>query len=643
MLGRAREEVARLQAALAANSDRLSRRYLAEREANLRLSDRQKAAFEARREAAEAADRARRRLWHALEAMRDGFAVFDTNGRIVAANSVYLQLFDAADSIGPGASADELFSGAATEGCFDIGDAEPEVWVRRHIARWSSVEIATVELHLFDGRLIRLQDRRAPDGDIVSLAVDLTAERERSEALRATRDEARAMARMRSDFVTRISHEMRTPMNGVVGLADMMLQRDGLDTDVVLWARTIRDSAESLLGIVDNTFDLASLQDGTIEIRPEQFDLESMLADCLRLTGAALCAGVVTIFDYPLNGPMHVVGDGPRLRQVVMNLLSNAARATKVGYVMVSTRVEPRSGGRVEVEIMVEDSGPGIPDFERDRIFDAFARTEGSKAPEGVGLGLTIARGLIERMGGVLTVEPAAGGGARFSASLVMDLGERGVEHRWPSVIAISGSGIRAEVLKKRVQEAGMRLAAPGHGVPVLCMAGSDASHARGLSGEDLPPASDHPDFDEQFDIGTEPMLSSELAVILSRHRSRDRILLADDNATNRMLLEAMLRGTPWEVEIVSDGAEVVAAHAERPAQAIVLDISMPVLDGFGAAELLKASTPTPPLIALTAHQGEDMEERLKVAGFDRYLTKPVRRESLLAVISGVLGVSSLL
>ena len=133
-LDHTRRELARTHSALVANADRLSRQYLSERDQNLKMTERQQAVLQQRKEAAERADRARRRLWHALETMRDGFALFDMQGRLIAANHVYLDLFDAASELAPGCHVSEVFMLAADEGAFDIGDLRPAAWAQAQMA-----------------------------------------------------------------------------------------------------------------------------------------------------------------------------------------------------------------------------------------------------------------------------------------------------------------------------------------------------------------------------------------------------------------------------------------------------------------------------------------------------------------------------
>ncbi|UWQ17730.1 ATP-binding protein [Jannaschia sp. M317] len=653
-LDRTRHELSRAHRALVANADRLSLRFLSEREANHRLTDRQKDILERYRSEADKADRARRRLWHALEAMRDGFALFDGDGCMVAANSVYLNLFDAASTIGPGATAEQMFMTAAEEGAFDLGELDPDDWTSEQLARWAQTTIGIQVLQTFDGRAIRFQDRRAPDGDIVSLAIDISDVEERQASLAAARDAAEEVAAAKAAFLARMSHEMRTPMNGVLGLAELLCEQ-GLDEESDTYARTIRDSAEALLVIVNDTLDVSRLDAGRVDLRQDPFDLEGLLCDCLRLAAASKqAAGVDVALDYPLDAPTTFVGDAGRIRQVVMNLVGNALKFTDTGHVIVRARLA-RHGEEAAVTLEVQDTGPGIPPDRRDHVFEAFAQVEdGRPQKEGTGLGLTISRGLVERMGGTISLLDVPQGSC-FQVFLTLPL-----RQEWPAplpdlpqVTIPAGTGIQGEVLANRLQAAGGSIARNDSGAIVL----------RAADGPDLPL-----DPDARLVLyGAAQSASAELrakaAAILPlplaggmllgaltsgpapRATARRRVLIADDNATNRFLLEKMLASEPYDLESVEDGSQAVDAYLARRPDIVLLDISMPVMDGTEAIAAIQAAEAEAgrrpvPVIALTAHTGDDMSETLLRAGFAAHQTKPVRKPALLQAMEEALAVS---
>ncbi|MEM7641614.1 MAG: ATP-binding protein [Pseudomonadota bacterium] len=658
-LERTRGELSRAHAALVANADRLSRRYLSQRETNLKLTERQAQVLEQRKEAADRADRARRRLWHALEAMRDGFALFDDQGRLVAANTVYLQLFEADATIGPGSDAAEMFVLAAEEGAFDIGEMEPEEWAEAHTARWNADPIEPLQLHHYDGRVIRIQDRRAPDGDVVSLAVDVTAEAAHAEALSEARDEAQAMAQAKAGFLARMSHEIRTPMNGVIGLADLLI--DGArDDETGLYARTIRDSAESLLAIVNDTLDVSKIEADKVDLREAVFDLEAMLADCLRLVGQTAKPGVETGLSYPLDAPTSVIGDSGRIRQIVTNLLGNALRFTTAGHVIVRVAARPQGEGTAFV-IGVEDTGPGIPEAEQEAIFEAFGQAASStpeRAAEGTGLGLTISRGLAERMGGALSLTSVPGQGASFRLSLTLPSEPPAPLPALPIAVHVPPIDLAARLLAERLADIGIALTdAPGAWPTILSV--TAPAVARGTTtGAPL----------IALGTGADPALAARAAATLApdpagadvlaalltpspvppvdpalpEAEAVPYLLMADDNATNRLLLDRMMRDTPYEIVVVNDGQEAFDSYRDRRPDAVVLDISMPRMDGFEAAAAMQDhDSDCAPLLALTAHAGEEMAGKLKAAGFVAHLNKPLKKQDLLDALDAALGARS--
>ncbi len=670
-LDHTRRELARAHSALVSNADRLSRSYLAERAQKLSLTERQEALLAQRKEAAERADRARRRLWHALEAMRDGFALFDPHGRLVAANHVYLDLFDAGSAIAPGAHATELFELAAEEGAFDIGDRTPAEWAEGQVARWDAETIDPLVLHHYDGRVLRILDRRAPDGDVVSLAIDITEDRERETSLAAARDAAEQTAQAKSDFLARMSHEIRTPMNGVLGISQMLAE-NARDPEAALFARTIRDSAEALLVIVNDTLDVSRLEAGRVELRAEPFDLEALLGDCVRLAYAGRAPGVGTGLCYPIGARTAFVGDAGRIRQVVMNLLGNGFKFTEAGHVGIRVGIE--DGERSGVTIVVEDTGPGIPADRHETVFEAFGQVEDPARParEGTGLGLTISRGLVERMGGALTLASEAGQGSALTLILPLPThGETEVVPAPPARVAIPpGGGLRGDYLVDRLTAAGVEVirdVAADTAVVVLPLTLDGETQDAIVAA--LPPTVRlvaHGRRDEAGATVLErasailpaPATGADLLAALAGddegpdaadpasadEPARPRVLFADDNATNRLLLDRMLRDQPFDVELVADGAQAVDAYRDRRPDAVVLDISMPVMDGFDAAGAIAAlerergGSPAP-LLALTAHAGEEMASRLRDAGFVAHLTKPLKKDLLLEALGDAMAV----
>ena len=386
-------------------------------------------------------------------------------------------------------------------------------------------------------------------------------------------DEARARSQalalaerhsaVKSQFLATMSHEMRTPLHGILGLARQL--RDGggtpMSRDGVLVL--IERSGEHLLQLINDALDFAKIEAGRMRLDEEPFDLIAVLEEVVALNGAAAREkGLALEVDIAGLGPPGgwMRGDAARVRQVLHNLLGNAIKFTEEGRVRLEAAREP-DDGRVVIE--VEDSGVGIPAEQADRIFDAFHQAEGSFARRytGTGLGLTIARELSRSMGGDLSARACAEGGSVF------------------------------------------RFEAP------------------------LPPAV--PDT-QPPDLTLPPRRLPRLA---------GRVLVAEDNAVNALLVQAILGQTGVEVDLVENGAQAVERWERGAPDLVLMDCQMPVLDGFAATRTIRArealnGRARVPIVALTANAFESDRERCLAAGMDEHLSKPFRTEELESVLS---------
>jgi signal transduction histidine kinase len=198
--------------------------------------------------------KAERRLWEALETIQDGFAVYNTRSQLVIANRAYMAMFDGLDSIRPGATYEDILTIMADEGLVDIGFEQAEAWRARMLARWQSDRIEPVTLKLWNDSFVKLIDRRARDGDMVSLALNITDTIRYEQQLKEERSRAEAANRAKSAFLANMSHEIRTPMNGVVGMADLLCDTE-LSEEQRLYAETIKSSGETLLVIINDVLD----------------------------------------------------------------------------------------------------------------------------------------------------------------------------------------------------------------------------------------------------------------------------------------------------------------------------------------------------------------------------------------------------
>lgn len=418
LLAQRSEELYAAHRKLGRHADELSHEILAERARAAELQG-HAARIEARLEQqSEKAMVAERRLWDSVHAITDGFAIFDQDGRLVAANPAFLGAFDGVVDVAPGASYDAILRVAVDEGLVDTGDATPEDWVADMVARWQGAVIPDRIIRLWNGAYLRLVDQRTPQGDIVVLALNITADMRREAALRAARDRAEAANRAKSAFLANMSHEFRTPMNGILGMAGLLQERPLADEDR-LYVDTIRDSAQALLTILNDVLDLSKIEAERLVLSFAPVDPVRLIDEVINLIGPS-CAGRDLRFEraiHPDIAPQYVT-DATRLRQIVINLVGNAVKFTPEGFVRV--RLDPLPEGGLLLE--VADSGIGIDPAMQKVIFGEFNQVEDqvNRRFEGTGLGLAITERLVTLMGGNIWVESALGAGARFFAALPM-------------------------------------------------------------------------------------------------------------------------------------------------------------------------------------------------------------------------------
>lgn len=367
---------------------------------------------------------AERRLWDSLETIRDGFAVFNPENVLIAANRAFLAIFDGLDLVKPGADMALLVELLADEGIVDIGGLSSREWQERMLKRVESNRPDHAILKLWNGQYFQLIDRRTRDGDLVTLALNITEQTLREDQLREARERAEAANRAKSAFLANMSHEIRTPMNGVVAMADMLAETE-LDEEQRAYVETIRTSGEALLVIINDVLDYSKIEAEQISFKSQPFDLERCIHDVVTLLQpGAESKGLQVAVDYDLFMPTSYIGDAGRIRQILTNLVGNAIKFTEKGHVLIRVVGLPGESGRdYRVHVTVEDTGIGIPEDKIEAIFDEFQQVESDRdrAHDGTGLGLAITKRLVSAMGGEVWVDSREGVGSGFGFFLPLD------------------------------------------------------------------------------------------------------------------------------------------------------------------------------------------------------------------------------
>ena len=299
----------------------------------------------------------------------------------------------------------------------------------------------------------------------LSIARDIRRRKAQEDKIAAAHDEAQASSRHKSFFIANISHELRTPMNGVIGMTSLLLDTN-LDNEQREYAETVQQAASSMLELLNEVLDLAKIESGKLELDAVPFDLRQTLEGVYRILQPHTIENALEMLvDFDPTIPGRLVGDPLRLRQVILNLAANGLRFTHRGHVAIRALDRGRDGGDLVVEFRVEDTGIGIPETQLQSIFEAFQQVERSSSLRsgGTGLGLTISRRLVELMGGELHVESVEGQGSAFSFELRMPIYAALLEQNVAAAtshgdaLVVHSDPNRREVLAAELKKQGLR------------------------------------------------------------------------------------------------------------------------------------------------------------------------------------------
>jgi signal transduction histidine kinase/DNA-binding response OmpR family regulator/HPt (histidine-containing phosphotransfer) domain-containing protein len=376
----------------------------------------------ARAEAAERAALARghaaeARLEQALSSISEGFVLYDADDRLVMCNDRYRELYAAAaEVLAPGVRFSDVLARVAAAGTYGIVEPEElgrfvEERARRHCAP-SGVPFV---VSFAGGRWVRIAEYPTQEGGVVGVHTDLTDAVRLEHALREAKDQAEAGSRAKSEFLATMSHEIRTPMNGIIGMTGLLLDTE-LSEEQRHFANTVRVSAESLLGIVNDVLDFSKMEAGKLELEESPFEIRPMVEGVVDLLAPRVIGRPVELSCFVSPRARGVFrGDAGRLRQVLLNLAGNAVKFTDRGGVTIEADVALR-GDAPWLEVAVTDTGIGIPEALRPRLFERFSQADSSTARRfgGSGLGLAISKRIVDLVGGEIGVESVGGKGSRF-------------------------------------------------------------------------------------------------------------------------------------------------------------------------------------------------------------------------------------
>lgn len=361
-----------------------------------------------------------------IESLPEAFVLYDAEDRLMISNSAYAELYETiADILRPGVSYEEILVTSVARGQFQTGD-DPAGWTQRRMEFHRRRE-GLFEQHLADGRWIQVSERATPSQGTTSIRADITLLKKREEELNELNRQLEASTAAKSRFLSVVSHELRTPINGILGIVQSLLL-DATAPDQRTRLEIVLGSARMLTALLDDMLDISRIEAGRLELKPRPVMLSRFVDEIVSVVRPqAEISGIAIRSQIALGFPECVVVDVLRLRQIVLNFVSNAIRYSPPGEVGLDVRMlsNPANGSDL-LRIEICDNGPGIRPEDEERLFRPFERAETSwsEVPEGIGLGLSICRDLAEAMGGKVGVDSVPGRGCRFWVELPLVIGD---------------------------------------------------------------------------------------------------------------------------------------------------------------------------------------------------------------------------
>ena len=636
-----------------------------------------------------------------IDALDDGYVLYDPQDRLVLCNQRHRDFYPlVADLFVPGNTFEFIIRTAMARGQYPQAQGHEEAWIAERLVQHRLPQ-SNFQQVLADGRILRVSERRMPDGYSLGFRVDIT------DFIRAT-EAAEAASRSKSQFLANMSHEIRTPMNAILGMLKL-LQNTELTDRQQDYASKTEGAARSLLGLLNDILDFSKVEAGKMTLDPRPFRLDKLLRDLsVILSSNVGSKDVEVLFDVAPDVPRALVGDDMRLQQVLINLGGNAIKFTSHGEVVLRLRVVEQTAGDVLLEFSVKDSGIGIAPESQAHIFSGFSQAEASTTRRfgGTGLGLAISSRLVRLLGGDMQLVSAPGQGSTFSFQIRLGLAPQEVQapgivppqtHGQRTLVVddntvarelmgamaramgwqtdTAGSGAQAVALVQQSLVAdkpyevifldwlmpemdgwqtldGIRdayVGKPGLPSPMVIMvtahgremlAEKEAKGATKLNGFLVKPVTASMLLDAVMNgkSAGSPKPSAPLAKASKPRRLQGmRLLVVEDNKINQAVAQGLLTQEGAIITLADNGRLGVDAVATmQPAyDAVLMDLQMPVMDGFEATRTIRQELGLTrlPIIAMTANAMASDREACLAVGMNDHVGKPFELDHLVSVL----------
>jgi PAS domain S-box-containing protein len=522
--------------------------------------------------------------------------------------------------------------------------------------------------------------------------------------LKNTQNQLIDATRAKSIFLANMSHEIRTPLNAIIGMAELLGDLPNTTPEQQDYIRTIAISGETLLALINDILDFSKIEAGKLELEHVPFDVRLCVENTLEMLAPK-------VFEKNLNFayimaddvPDRVIGDVTRVRQILVNQLSNAVKFTESGEILVSVSTKPIDSETIHLYFSIKDTGIGVAPERMHRLFQSFNQVDVSIARQygGTGLGLAISKNLCEMMGGTIQVESTLGQGSIFTFCIrATVVAEQPYQYlRQPhalltgkKVVIYSHHSTQRDLLQKYLQDWGMTVQVIkqprellehiyGYHLAIIDLPTAPKVHTDFLNtlfnfhhratfpvilftvkhycpypepsfattlNKPLKPSKLYDSLIEQFTVQTPKTVIFQNMNIMETPREDKtlRILLAEDNKVNQKVALIILQKLGYHADIANNGVEVLAMLRQRDYDVILMDVQMPEMDGLTATQQIVAEWSAerrPWIIAMTANAMQGDREVCLQAGMNDYVTKPIRREELAAVLENYVSKSNAL